>query len=278
MKHKDGFFTGAHKAKIYCQSWLPCGDPVAIIVVSHGLAEHSGRYINLVNRFVPLGYAIYSLDHLGHGKSEGRRAYVNGFGDFTHTLDMFISMVTSWQQKRPIFLLGHSMGALIAIHLLLDDQRQFSGAILSGPSVVLPKDISRHKIAAARILSTLIPTKRLLALDASAVSKDHEVVNAYISDPLVYNGKITARLGYELLAAMKYAMERALKITLPVLILQGDADKLVDPGGAHVLYDSIGSTDKKLNVYNGLYHEVLNEPEREHVLDDVQAWLEAHLA
>jgi alpha-beta hydrolase superfamily lysophospholipase len=170
------------------------------------------------------------------------------------------------------------MGSLIASHFLLHHQREFVGAILSGPSVAIPTSISRFKVATASVVSALAPTIGTMRLDAKAISKAPEVVNAYLEDGLVYKGKITARLGYELLLTMRHVTKHAAKITLPIIILQGSADKLVNPKGAQVLYDSIGSTDKKLKIYENLYHEVLNEPERERVLDDVQGWLQDHLS
>jgi len=277
MKHKDGFFKGVRGAKISYQYWLPDGDPRAVILIAHGLAEHSGRYTNVVDHFVPHGYAIYSLDHLGHGRSEGTRVYVKRFSDFTNVLGEYLEMIEKWQPGKPIFLLGHSMGALIAAVFLLDHQSAFTGAILSGPSVVVPKNISRLTIFMARILSALAPKLGVMSLDAEAISRDREVVRAYIDDPLVYNGKTTARLAYELLKAMQRVTEEASRITLPMMILQGGADRLVDPNGARILHDTVGSSDKTLKVYDGLYHEVYNEPERDLVLNDVETWLEGHL-
>ena len=277
MKHKDGFFKGMRGAKIYYQYWLPDGDARAVLLISHGLAEHSGRYMNVVNHFVPRGYAVYALDHYGHGRSEGRRVYVKGFADFTDVLKQYLAMVHAWQQDKPIFLLGHSMGALISAYFLLEHQSEFAGAILSGPSVIVPKNISRAKIAVAQVLSAIAPRVGIMALDASGVSRDPSVVRAYIDDPLVYNGKTTARLGSELLKAMQRVTAEASRITLPIMILQGGADRLVDPAGARILYDTVGSSDKTLKVYNGLYHEVYNEPEHNQVLGDVETWLEGHL-
>ena len=276
MKHTDGFFTGVRGARIYHQSWLPDAEPRAVILISHGLAEHSGRYMNLVDRFVPLGYAIYSLDHLGHGRSDGTRVYVKRFSDFTNVLGEYLKMIEKWQPDKPMFLLGHSMGALIAAVFLLDHQSAFTGAILSGPSVVVPKNVSRLTIFMARILSALAPKLGVMSLDAEAISRDREVVRAYIDDPLVYTGKTTARLAYELVRAMQRVTEEASRITLPMMILQGGADRLVDPNGARILYDTIGSSDKAIKVYDGLYHEVYNEPEHDEVLSDVATWLEKH--
>jgi len=277
MRHEDGFFAGVRGARIYHQCWLPDAEPCAVILISHGLAEHSSRYMNVVNHFVPLGYAVYSLDNIGHGKSDGRRVYVRRFADYTDVLSTYLAMIGKWQPNKPTFLLGHSMGALIAAAFLLDHQSTFAGAILSGPSVVVPKNVSRATIALARVLSALAPTIGLMALDAEGVSRDQAVVRAYIDDPLVYTGKTTARLGYEMIRAMQRVTAGASRITLPMIILQGGADRLVDPNGARMLYDTIGSSDKRIKVYDNLYHEVYNEPERDQVLGDVEAWLEEHL-
>ena len=276
MKHEDGFFKGVRGAKTYYQYWLPDADPRAVILISHGLAEHSGRYMNVVNHLVPHGYALYSLDHYGHGRSDGTRVYVKSFSDFTDVLSGYLSMVNKWQPDKPIFLLGHSMGSLIAAVFLLDHQSAFAGAILSGPSVVVPKNVSRATITMARMLSTIAPKVGLMALDARGLSRDQSVVRAYIDDPLVYTGKTTARLGYELLKAMGSVTREASKITLTIMILQGGADRLVDPDGARMLYETVGSTDKTLKIYDSLYHEVFNEPEHDQVLGDVEAWLEKH--
>ena len=277
MNHQEGNFKGIRDLKIYYQCWLPEKNPKAVLLIVHGLAEHSGRYMNLVNHFVPLGYAVYGVDHIGHGKSDGLRVYVERFKDFTDTLKTFSHMIRDWQPETPIFMVGHSMGGLISSIYLLDNQNELSGAVLSGPSVKVPDNISSVTILAGKLFSTLMPKLGLLALEADGVSRDPEVVKAYVNDPLVYTGKITARLAAELLKAMKSAAADASKITLPILIAQGGEDRLVDPDGAQMLYDTVGSVDKTLKIYDGLYHEIFNEPEHHKVLGDVEAWLESHL-
>jgi alpha-beta hydrolase superfamily lysophospholipase len=132
-------------------------------------------------------------------------------------------------------------------------------------------------IFAGKLLSALLPRAGLIALEAEGVCRDPAVVEAYVNDPLVYTGKATARLGAELLKSMAHITAEAGKITLPVLIVQGGADRLVDPAGARMLYDAVGSADKTLRVYDGFYHEVFNEPEHEQVLGDVEEWLEKRL-
>jgi len=275
MKHQEGHFKGIRDLRIYYQCWLPESESKAVLLIVHGLAEHSGRYMNVVNHFVPLGYAVYGIDHIGHGKSDGSRVYVRRFEDFTDTLKIFSDMISDWQPEKPIFLVGHSMGGLIGSIYLLDHQDKLSGAVLSGPSVKVPDNISSATVLVAKLFSTLMPKLGLIALEAEGVSRDPAVVQAYLNDPLVYTGKTTARLGAELLKAMKCVAVDASKITLPILIVQGGEDRLVDPDGAQMLHDTVGSVDKTLKIYDGLYHEVFNEPEHLKVLGDVEAWLES---
>jgi alpha-beta hydrolase superfamily lysophospholipase len=277
MKHQEGFFKGLRGANIYFQSWLPESEPKAALLIVHGLAEHSGRYMNVVNHFVPLGYAVYGIDHLGHGKSDGTRVYVERFDDYTNTLKIYFGMIQRWQPDKPIFLVGHSMGGLISAVYLLDHQGELAGAVLSGAAVKVPSNITPGLLLVGKMLSALIPKFGLLGLDADGVSRDPGVVKAYVNDPLVHTGKTTARLSAEMLKAMEYVGGQAARITLPIMIVQGSADKLVDPAGAQMLYDAVSSADKEIRIYDGLYHEVFNEPEHDKVLRDVEIWLEAHL-
>ena len=277
MNHTEGTFKGIRDANIYYQAWLPDGRVKAVLLVVHGAAEHSGRYMIIVNHFIPLGYGVYSLDHFGHGRSDGQRVYVESFDDYIEPLNTFYTMIRRWQPDKPIFILGHSLGGLIETYYLLDHQKEFTGAVVSAPSIKIQDTISPMTITMGKLLSKITPKAGLLALDAKAVSKDPAVVEAYVTDPLVYTGKITARLAAEMLRAMQRVTDEVGTISLPMIIVQGKADKLVDPSGAQMLYDKSGSTDKTLKMYDGLYHEVFNEPEREQVLTDVENWLESHL-
>lgn len=277
MKHQDGVFRGVRNTGLYYQGWLPEGEARAVLLIVHGLAEHSGRYMNLVNRFVPLGYAVYGIDHIGHGRSEGRRLHVDRFADYTEPLKTFSDRVRAWHPDRPVILVGHSMGGLIGALHLMAHQGQYTGAVLSGPAVKVPGNIAPATLVIGRLLSVLIPTLGLVLLEAEGVSRDPAVVKAYLADPLVCRGKVTARLGAEMLAAMERVGAEANLITLPVLILQGGADRLVDPSGALMLHEKIASADKKLIVYEGFFHEVFNEPEHDRVLSDVERWLAGHL-
>lgn len=276
MKHIEGFFKGVRDTNIYYQCWLPENTTKAVLLVVHGLAEHSGRYMNLVNRIVPKGYAVHGIDHVGHGKSDGIRVYVERFEEFTEILKTYVDMIKGWQPEKPIFIVGHSMGGLISAAFLLDHQTGLTGAILSGPSVKVPDNISPAVIVVGKILSALMPRLGLIGLEKEGVSRDPDVVQAYMNDPLVYKGKTTARLAAEILKGMQRVGAEAAQITLPILIVQGGADRIVSPEGARMLYNAVSSADKSIQIYPGLYHEVFNEPEHDRVLDDVEIWLEVH--
>lgn len=277
MEHREGFFEGPRGRKLYHQAWLPQGEARAVLLVVHGLAEHSGRYMNLVGRFVPRGYAVYGVDHVGHGRSEGQRLYVERFTDFTAPLKIFSDMIVQKHPARPIFLIGHSLGGLIGALHLLAHQDELAGAILSGPAIQAPGNVPPALVFIGRLLAALLPRTGLVPLAAEGISRDPAVLAAYLADPLVTKGKITARLGAEMLAAMARIRGEAGRVRLPLLIVQGGADVLVDPAGAKLLHDAAASADKRLIVYEGFYHEVFNEPEHDRVLADVEAWLEAHL-
>lgn len=277
MDQIEGTFKSLGKVNIYYQAWLPDGDVKAILFLVHGLGEYCGRYSNVVNHFVPLGYAIYGLDHPGHGKSDGEREVVNRFTDYTDTLALYYKMVKDWQPDKPIFIFGHSMGGLISCSYLLDHPTDFTGAILSAPAIKVSDNISSMTIAMGKILSCVAPKVGVIGLDTAGVSRDPEVVKAYVNDSLVFHGKTPARLAAELLKAMVRVTTEAHKITLPFIVVQGGEDKLVDPAGSQMLYDKAGSQDKILKLYKGLYHEVHNEPERATMFRDVETWLAAHI-
>ena len=277
MKHQEGTFKGVRGANIYYQGWLPDGEVKAVLFLVHGLGEHCCRYENHVNYFVPKGYAIYGLDHLGHGKSDGQQEVIDRFTDYTDTLATYFKMVRGWQEGKPIFIMGHSMGGLITCYYLLDHQADFKGAILSAPAIKVSDSISSTTITMGKMLSVIAPKAGVLALDPTGISRDPEVVKAYVEDPLVFHGKTPARLAAEMLKAMQRVTQEVEKITLPIIVVQGSEDKLVDPDGAQMLYDRAGSKDKTLKIYQGAYHEVHNEPERELMFKDEEAWLGKHL-
>jgi alpha-beta hydrolase superfamily lysophospholipase len=253
--------------------WLPETEPTAVLLIVHGYDDHSGRYMNIINHFVPKGLAVYGLDHFGHGKSEGTRGYVRKFEDYTDTLQHFLSRIRNMHAERPVFPMGFSMGALITLVYLLDNQKECAGTVMIGPAVKVPENISAFTIFMGKILSAILPKAGILAFEDEDISKDQTVVEAYKHDPLVYRGKMTARLAAEILKALILFNKEGSQITLPMLIVHGSEDRVFEPENAQMLFDLIQSEDKQIKLYEGLFHEVFNEPEREMVLADVGEWL-----
>ena len=277
MQHIEGKFPGRKQFNLYYQYWLPDGIPYAVLLVVHGLAEHSGRYSNLVNYFVPKGYAVCSFDLRGHGKSEGVPGYVERFSYYLDDLKAFFNKVRHDQENTKIFMVGHSVGGTIATAYALEHQQELDGLILSGATLKAGASITSLTILVARILSLILPRMGVQVIDASTISRDKAVVDAYVNDPLVYRGKISARLGAELIDAMEKLPSRMSEITLPVLILHGVDDRLSNPAGSKILYERAASKDKTLKLYEGFYHEIFNEPDRRKVFADMEEWLSRHL-
>jgi alpha-beta hydrolase superfamily lysophospholipase len=276
MQQKEGNFKGTGNFTLYWRCWLPDGQPKAVIVVAHGLGEHISRYDNLINHLVPRGYALYGLDHQGHGKSEGQRIYVDRFQVYLDDLKTFYDMVRKDNPNLKIFLLGHSMGGLIATAYTLQHQQELAGLIVSAPLLKAGDSVSGGTIMAARVLSAIAPRMGVQALDSTYLCRDKAVVEAYDKDPLVCRGKITARLGSEMFTTMAKIEPQMSTITLPLLIMQGTDDKLVSREGSKTLFAKAGSKDKTLKLYDGFYHEIFNEKERDKVFADLDPWLDSH--
>tara|TARA_R110002110_G_scaffold333755_3_gene544744 strand:+ start:9900 stop:10733 length:834 start_codon:yes stop_codon:yes gene_type:complete len=262
---------------VFYRHWPASGSVRGVILLAHGLGEHSGRYQGLAEFFCPRGIAVVAPDHFGHGHSPGHRAHIGNFAEFLQPLLQLRALIAQWYPSAPCFLLGHSLGGLIAARLLLDAQDQFAGAALSAPALAVAEPPSPLLLWLNRVLARLWPTLGMLKLDASQVSRDPEVVAAYEADPLVHHGKVSARLVAELFATMEQVNVHSAAITLPLLLLHGEADVMTAPAGSQGFSAGVGSADVTLRLYPGLYHEIFNEPERLQVLEDLDQWLQQRL-
>lgn len=282
MKHTDGNLDIRHSkargsSSLYQQTWFPDHDSRAAILLVHGLGEHSSRYEHVADHLTQRGFSVHALDHYGHGKSDGLPGYVERFSVYLDGLAALLEKVRDEQPQVPLFLLGHSMGGLIAAAFLLEHQAAFQACVLSGPAIKSDQAPPAIVIALIRLLAVLVPTLPLIQLDASGVSRDQRVVDLYVNDPLVHHGRLTARLISEMSGAMQDTLARASEVSLPILFMHGEADVLTSPSGSVEMCDKVGSKDKTLKTYPGLYHEIFNEPEKETVLADMSNWLESHL-
>ena len=277
MQYTEGKFTGFNNYSLYRQAWLPDEIPIAVLLVVHGLAEHSGRYANVVNYFVPRGYAVYSFDLRGHGKSEGKRGYVEHFSYYLDDLKAYYDIVRQENKNAKIFMVGHSIGSTIATAFTINHPRELDGLILSAVVLKAGESVTGLTILMAKVLSFLLPKMGVSPIDASTISRDKAVVDAYVNDPLVYRGKISARLGTELLNEMKRLLSIISELSLPILIMNGTADRLSNPASSKMLFEGVSSKDKTLKLYQDFYHEIFNEPERQQVFQDMENWLKLHV-
>jgi acylglycerol lipase len=277
MRQVEDHLIGAGGRRIFWQAWLPEDAPRAVIVIAHGASEHSGRYAHVAARLTAERYAVYAIEHRGHGRSEGQRALIDRLDNAVADLDALVSIATERHPGAEVFLLGHSMGGAIAVRYAVLQNDRLAGLLLSGPLAALEAAPAPQRLA-ARVLSVLTPGLPVVAIDATLISRDPEVVRTYTSDPLVYHGKLPARTVTELAAVIDAFGEQAARITVPTLIMYGTADRLCPPAGSLMLNERIGAADKTLKAYDGLYHEIFNEPEQDQVLDDMCAWLAAHVA
>ncbi len=274
MQHSEGTFTAADGLSIYHQAWRPDGDPKAIVLLFHGLGEHSGRFAHVGTRLSESGYAVHALDHRGHGRSEGKRVFVKSYGEFQRDLVQFRQAVEREHRGLPLVVLGHSMGGNLAVGHALDNQAGLAGLALSAPALQAGESLSPAKMKIASVLGKVAPGLRLEQLDAAAISRDPTVVAAYRSDPLVYTGKISAGLAAALIEAIQTLPKRYGELRLPLLLQQGTADRLVDASGTRALEAAAVNATVTAHYYDGLYHEVFNEPEQDAVLADTVAWLD----
>jgi alpha-beta hydrolase superfamily lysophospholipase len=273
VSHDEGRFAGRGDLEISWQAWLPEDEADAIALIAHGGAEHGGRYGWVAGQLVARGYAVYAIDHRGHGRSAGPRAYVDKLGNAVADLHVLSDHARARHPDVPVFLLGHSMGGLIALHYACRHQDELSGLVLSAPLAVLDANVAAR--AAVRALSRVAPRLPVYKIDGTTVSRDPEVVRAYDEDPLNHRGMLPVRTVGELAEGTAALPALLPRLSLPILTLYGSGDRLVDPAGSALVESCSQSEDCTVRRYDGLYHELLNEPEREQVLGDIANWIAA---
>jgi alpha-beta hydrolase superfamily lysophospholipase len=277
MPTLDERVLGADGETIYRCAWLPETEPRAQLTLLHGYAEHCQRYEHFVGLLNDAGIAVFALDHKGHGHSQGRRAYITNFKSLVPDAVSTLRWAAEQVPEVPRLLFGHSMGGALAALLAIEHADLFDYLILSAPAVKVSEDISPLLQKVSGIISAIAPILPVTWLDNELLCRDSEVVAAYEADPLVYTGGVLARTGHSLLSTQALVLGRGAAIEKPTLILHGSADGLVEPSGSQTLFERLSSEDKTLKTYDGFYHELLNEPDRERVLGDVFDWLNKRL-
>jgi len=253
--------------------------PRATVALLHGLAEHAGRYAPLAARLNAAGIDLLAIDLRGHGRSPGKRAWVARFDEYLDDADALVDEAA--RAPTPLFLMGHSMGgaiaALYAIERAPARACTLAGLVLSSPALAPGRDVPRWMLALSRVISRVWPTFPAIRIDAALLSRDADVVAANRADPLVHHGPVPARTGAEILDAMARIERGRSALRVPVLVYHGTADKLTEPDGSRTFGARVGSADRTLTLYEGGFHETMNDIERERVIDALIGWIDARV-
>ncbi|HQO40223.1 MAG TPA: lysophospholipase [Spirochaetota bacterium] len=276
--HDSGTYTGKGGVEIFFQKWV-VRKARAVLILVHGIGEHSGRYGNLLKSLSGKNISVFALDHRGHGRSEGKRGHVDSFMDYIYDLKLFTEFVKEENRGLPVILYGHSMGGVIASRYATTYPDDLSMLVLSSPGFTPAMKIPDWKKSLGAFMSTRIPAfSTSTGINANLISHDSGYVKSYLSDPLNHN-KASARFFVEFSRATGEALAGAPYFRKPLLVFHGRDDQIVDYKGAEQFYKNASSSVKKLFLYEGLYHETINESpaEAEKVLSDVTGWIVSHI-
>src|SRR5262245_28877095 len=271
----EGSFEGVEGVKIFTREWQPAGKPRGVVVISHGLNAHSGLYEWAAQQFTSNGLAVYALDHRGRGRSAGERFFVKKFADWTKDLATFIDIVKAREAGLPVFLLGHSAGGVIACGYALEHQDEITGLICEDFAYQVPApDVA---LTILKGISHVAPHAHVFKLKNEDFSRDPAVVAALNADPLIANESQPSETIAEMVRADELLKKSFGRITLPLLILHGTADKVTKPSGSKEFHERAGSNDKTLKLYEGHFHDLLADVGKEQVMADIQAWIDARI-
>jgi len=268
-------FDGKDGLKIHLRSWKPDGAPRAVVVICHGVNSHGGQYLWPAGELVKKGHAVFALDLRGRGKSEGERFYVDDIADYVSDLAGTIKIAKARHPGLPVFLLGHSAGGVVSATYTLDNQAELAGFICESFAFQVPAP--GFALAAIKGLSHLAPRLPVLKLKNEDFSRDPAVVAALNADPLIAHEIHPAATVAALVRADERLREEFPKITLPVLIMHGTADKATVCEGSQFFHDTAGSADKTLKLYKDHFHDLLADTGKEGVMADISAWIDKRL-
>ena len=269
-----GSFDAHDGTKLWRRHWLPTAPERGVLIIQHGLRDHSDNYDRLARRATAMGFSVWAMDLRGHGRSAGPRVAPDPWEDYVADLDQFVGIVAAAEPGQPLFLYGHSMGGPIVTLEVIEHRRAFAGLILSAPALNL--GVPPLVVASVRLLGVIAPELGAMKLDPYSFSTDPAIGAAMVKDPLVEQGPGPARTAAGLADAAARIFDGIDRLTLPILALHGTADQLTAPSGSRALVERAPSADKTLRIYDGFAHDLVHEPEGHRVEDDVLAWLAAH--
>jgi acylglycerol lipase len=278
MKYEETTYVGYDGLHMHMSAWMPDNDkPRALLICIHGLGSHGYTLKNIGEYFAERQYAVFAPDMRGFGHYAGRKGHVVSFDEYIEDMYNIVMQVKDRYLNKLTFLFGHSLGGQHVIRYVVAYPKGVDGMMLSCPGVSETLDISPVKRLAGQFLSLLnVKIYFENTLDFSLASHDPEVQKQHENDPLRFD-KVTPRFGIEGLRAAKVAFKAAPYIMLPTLVQQAGNDKMVDPAKTKEFFDALGSKDKTWYLYDGLYHELHGELEKEKVLKDMDTWLEKRI-
>ena len=277
MIHYETSWTTDDSQSLFCQGWEPEGELRAVVCLVHGLGEHSGRYTHVADFFTRARYAVITFDLRGHGKSGGVRGHSDSFEAFMKDIDLLFQEAEARHAGKPRFLYGHSLGGLLVLNYALRRKPQVVGVIATSPGLHSPLTQQKAKIAFARTAAVLLPKMSLsTGLDANTISRDPAVVQVYMEDPLVH-GVTTLAMTKACLDAIPWAFQHASEFAVPLLLVHGTGDQLTYASGSQE-FARLVKGDCTLKLWEGLFHETHNEPEKEQVLAYTLGWMDSQLA
>jgi acylglycerol lipase len=272
---QEEFLSTTNGLRIFVRSWKPDSAPRAIVVICHGVDSHGGQYLWAAEKFVQRGFVVYTLDLRGRGKSDGPRFYVDNIADYVADLGIVIDLAKSRDANLPVFLLGHSAGGIVSCTYALEMQDGLAGLICESFAFKVP--VPNFILGITKFLSGFFPRLPVLKLKNEDFSRDGEAVRVLNADPLIANEVQPAATVAALVRADERLKQEFPSIKLPVLILHGTADTATVPSGSEFFYKTAGSEDKTLKLYEGHFHDLLNDLGKERVLDDMVAWIDTRL-
>ena len=279
MKTFESKFEGQDGLAFYVQGWEPDAQPKAIVALVHGLGEHIGRYAHVGKALTDAGYVLVGFDLRGHGKTVSARGHFPSLNVVMQDIRQFFQFISQRYPNLPQFLYGHSLGGLLSLTYATQNKVGIKGVMVTGAALRSALQEQKAKIAMAKILGTLAPAATIPSgLDATTVSRDKTVVDKYVNDPLVHD-KTSLGLGKTVLTSIDVCFTHASEFAYPLLIMHGKDDKLTYPSGSADFAKLAGGKNKDitLKLWDGLYHEIHNEPEQEDVFKVMIEWLDKHV-
>ncbi|HER25341.1 MAG TPA: alpha/beta hydrolase [Candidatus Atribacteria bacterium] len=273
MKHTEFIFETFDRLQLFGQSWHPEEQPRAVVCLIHGIGEYGGRYTHVADALTQAGYVLFTFDIRGHGKSSGPRGHTPSYEALMNDISSLLEIINKQFPQLPFFLCGQSLGGNLVLNYILRRQPKLKGAIVSAPFLRPAFELPAFKMILGKIVNQLFPAfSQKSGLDTKVLSHDTEAVHAYKNDPLVHD-RISARMFIGIYQSGQWALEHASEFSLPLLLMHGGDDRLSSSKASREFADKIDE-NCTFKIWDGFYHKILDELEKEKVLKFMIDWLD----